>query len=253
MKIAIVTGASSGIGREFVKLIDQHYSNLDEIWVISRRQKALEQLQRKIRKPLRILPYDLSKREQLSQLKALIDKKHPQIVMLVGSAGMGIHGTYTKIPYEDQLNMIDVNVRALTAVTAMAMPYMCKNSHVVLIASAAAFMPNLGFGIYAATKAYVLSYARSLHHEAHKRKIAVTAVCPGPVATEFFDIAYPGTGLPRFKRLFLADCVKVSRQAFNKALNGKEVVVYGWSMKALRLATHILPKGLILRGMRLLL
>ena len=126
MKIAIVSGASSGIGRELVKIIDKHCPMIDEIWVIARRKERLEQLQFKTGHPLRILAMDLSKEESLIRLKKLMDQKKPHIYVLAASAGFGKYGQNISQTFQDATGMIDVNVRALTGLTQMSLPYMVK-------------------------------------------------------------------------------------------------------------------------------
>ena len=251
MKIAVVSGASSGIGREFVKIIDKKCPMLDEIWVIARRRDRLEQLQHHVRRPLRILEMDMADRDKLYELKSLMDHKKPQIYVLAASAGFGKYGANETLAFEDCLGMADVNVTALTALVTMALPYMVKNSRMLLMASSAAFLPQPGFGIYAATKAYVLSYARSLGQELRRRHIYVTAVCPGPVATEFFAVSGSGGTLAAAKKLFMAKPRAVARLAWNDAMAKKNVSVYGLSMKAFRLLAKRLPHRWILKGMGL--
>ena len=105
-----------------------------------------------------------------------------------------------------------------------------------------------GFAVYAATKSYVLSYSRALRAELKKRQIAVTAVCPGPVATEFFDVAERTGSIPLYKRLVMAKPEKVVRLAVRDCMAGKSVSVYGFTMKAFFLLAKILPHELILNG-----
>ena len=113
---------------------------------------------------------------------------------------------------DEETGMIDVNCRALTAVTRLVLPYMSENSRILQFASAAAFLPQPRFAVYAATKAFVLSYSRALAMELKPRQICVTAVCPGPVKTEFFDIAETTGEIPLYKRLVMADPKKVVKR-----------------------------------------
>ena len=138
-----------------------------------------------------------------------MDSKKPHIYIAAASAGFGKYGENIDLKMEDALGMADVNVRALTGLVQMSLPYMVRGGRILMLASSAAFLPQPGFGIYAATKAYVLSYARSLRQELKKRDIWVTAVCPGPVKTEFFDHCGSGRALSAMKLFFMADPKKV--------------------------------------------
>ena len=253
MKIAIVSGASSGIGRELVKIIDKHCPMIDEIWVIARRKERLEQLQFKTGHPLRILAMDLSKEESLIRLKKLMDQKKPHIYVLAASAGFGKYGQNISQTFQDATGMIDVNVRALTGLTQMSLPYMVKGGRILLLSSSAAFVPQPGFSIYAATKAYVLSYGRSLGQEMKKRGVHVTTVCPGPVKTEFFDHCGTGETLSAFKLFFMAQPEKVARQAWRDAMKKKSLSVYGISMKSFRILSKAVPHRWLITGMGLVL
>ena len=251
MKIAVVSGASSGIGMELVKKIDEKCPMLDEIWVIARRRERLEKLQFQVRRPLRIFPYDLSEKETLDKLKAALDSRHPRIFVVAAAAGFGKYGKNSELPLEDALGMIDVNVRGLTALVNMSLPWMVKGGRIILMGSAAAFTPQPGFGVYAATKAYVLSYGQSLGAELKKSRIHVTTVCPGPVKTEFFDHCGQGPVLSAAKVLFMADPKKVVRQAWKDSMSKKPVSVYGLPMKGFRAAAGLIPHRLIVKAMGL--
>jgi len=141
---------------------------------------------------------------------------------------------------------VQVNCTALTAVTTMVLPFMPQNSRILQFASAAAFLPQPRFAVYAATKAFVLSYSRALAMELKLRQICVTAVCPGPVKTEFFDIAETTGEIPLYKRLVMADPKKVVKKALRDSMMGKTVSVYGFFMKAFFVLAKILPHDVIL-------
>lgn len=253
MKIAVITGASSGIGREFVRQVGYFYHSLDEIWVIARKKERLESLRKHCRVPLRILDGDLLKKQVYRQYHSELKEKKPDIRMLVNAAGFGKSGAFSEITSEDkklQPDMIDLNCRALTRMIQISLPWMSKGSRIINLASAAAFCPQNGFAVYAATKAYVLSLSRALSSELCSRGIIVTAVCPGPVDTEFFQVS--GELTDPLKKLTMAKAPAVVHKALKDSRKRREVSVYGASMKAARIGAWLLPHRLILRAEELL-
>lgn len=251
MKIAIVTGASSGMGREFVKQIELLYKDLDEIWVIARRAELLKELKTNMYTYVRIFDGDLAKDLVYKQVLNRLENQTPDIRMLVNAAGFGKIGTVEALAKEDtklQLSMIDVNCRALTQMTTLCLPYMSKGSRIVNVASAAAFCPQPSFAVYAATKSYVLSFSRALGMELKVRGIVVTAVCPGPVDTEFFEKA--GKPENKWKEAFVEKPKEVVKQALIDAKHSKEISVYGTPIKGAHIASKVLPHGMILEAMK---
>ncbi|MBO6148217.1 MAG: SDR family NAD(P)-dependent oxidoreductase [Lachnospiraceae bacterium] len=247
MKIALVTGASSGIGRELAIEIALHCTGLNEIWAVARRGERLEELRRTFGKRIRIFALDLNSDSGLMELREELLEKRPDVRILVNSAGMGIIGNIAETPVPEILSMVKLNVEALTAVTCMLLPFMGRGGRIVNIASGSAFMPQPGFGVYAATKAYVLSFSRALKRELSNRKISVTTVCPGPVKTEFFKQAEKHRKMAGYKRAFMADPTRVAKKAFMDMKKRKSLSIYGFAMKAGFFFMKILPHELLLR------
>lgn len=245
MKIAVVTGASSGMGAEAARQIDRMYRNLDEIWLIARRKDCLQETAAALQTKARVIDLDLSKKSSCHTLQKLFEKEKPSVRVLANAAGFGMIGTAEEIKPETQIEMIDVNCRGLTYVTLLCLPYMKNGSRILQFASAAAFMPQPGFGVYAATKSYVLSFSRSLSEELKKRGIIVTAVCPGPVDTAFFDTAsrYHTAGV--LKKLAMASPEKVVRQALIDSLKHRKLSVYGVPMRTALFFTKTLPHSML--------
>lgn len=248
MKIAVITGASSGIGREFARQAGYFYQTLDEIWVIARRQERLKELAETIPVSVRIFAGDLAEQTIYERLEKEFQTNTPDIRMLVNAAGFGKAGQIYNIAFRDrkvQPDMIELNCCALTKMTLLCLPYMKAGARILNLASAAAFCPQPSFAVYAATKSYVLSFSRALGTELTARKIFVTAVCPGPVNTEFFQVSGPPGN--KLKRLVMAEPDRVVHKALCDSRAGRPVSVYGTAMNIVRLATKILPHGLILK------
>ena len=193
MKIAIVTGASSGMGREFVLQLNQ-YVSVDEIWVIARRTGALESLKAEVSVPVRPIGLDLCADESFAAFAALLEKEQPDVKLLVNAAGFGKFGTAVNIPVEEDCRMIDLNCKALVRMTRIVLPYMHAGSHILQLDSLSAFQPVPYITTYGATKAFVLSYSRAMNRELKKDGIRMMAMNPGWVKTEFFNHALQTNG-----------------------------------------------------------
>lgn len=247
-KVAIVTGATSGFGRIFAKKIDEQLKkSIDEIWIVGRRTDALEILADELNKDVRLFPIDLTNEESISMIKESLEADDIVVKFLVNAAGFGINNNVNDNTKEEVHNMVTLNCTALTDLTKTCLPYMADNSRIVNFASVASFMPQPGFSIYAATKSYVLSFGRGLNAEINKNGIFVTTICPGPAATEFFDIAVKGGEYPKYKRFFWADPEKVVEKAFHDSLHKYELSIYSLPMKAMFILTKMLPHKFLLR------
>lgn len=252
-KIAIVTGASSGMGKEFVLQLDQLAHHVEEIWVIARRTGKLFELDQQTEHKIVVCPTDLTKESDMRTFENLLKKEAPVISILVNAAGYGVHGSVADSEPGTTLGMIDVNCRALTFMTKLCLPYMAKGGRIINMASSAAFVPQPKFAVYAASKSYVLSFSRALHTELENRKISVTAVCPGPVDTEFFKHDDCDINQTFYKRMVMAKPEAVVKQALSDANSRRTVSVYGSSIKGLRILAKIVPHKWILGIMKWIL
>lgn len=250
MKIAIVTGASAGMGREFIMQIADRFHGIGEIWAIARREERMQELSALVPVKLRTFPLDLLDERMLLSIQETLFEEKPEVKWLINAAGFGKIGSVGLVSLEDEMGMIELNCKALCAMTHMVLPYLSKNSRIIEFASAASFLAQPHFAIYGATKAFVLSYSRALNEELKPRGIYVTAVCPGPVKTEFFDIAETTGQIPFYKRLVMADPKKVVRLALRDSMMGRSVSVYGITMKAFEILCKLVPHNLIFRVMK---
>ncbi len=242
MKIAIITGASSGIGMEFVKQLDKSCNDLDEIWAVSR--NATETVFPSTKAAIVPVSMDLTKESELKRLASLLKKEAPSVKLLVNSAGVGYKNPFEALSLHENEEMILCNIYATTAVCHIVLPYICRGGYLIQLASSAAFMPQAGFAVYAASKAYVLSFSRALSLELKKRQISVTAICPGPVQTPFLDKS--GNNPKGIRRLFIARPERVVAYGIACAKKRKSCSIYGIGMKIFYLLNKIIPQNFMM-------
>lgn len=250
MNIALITGASSGMGQALVRRIADCYPSIDEIWITARREERLLQLRHEFPGRIRCFPADLTEAGTIAEIRSALERERPVLRILGNAAGFGKIGSVGEISVAATAGMIQVNCMALTELTEAVLPFLKPGSRILNFASAAAFLPQPGFAVYAATKAYVLSYSLALGRELSARGITVTAVCPGPVDTEFFSVAEENAAAPAYKRIFMAKVEKVVDQVLRDARYGRSVSVYGIPMQCFRLIAKLLPHEMLLRFYR---
>lgn len=247
MKIAVITGASSGMGREFVLQLSRQES-FDEMWVIARRKERLEELQALVDVPLRVVPLDLSGQPGWDAYAALLAAEQPDIRVLVNASGFGRFGTYADIPIADSLDMIDLNCKALVAMTELTLPYMREGAKILQLDSLSSFQPVPYINVYGATKAFVLSYSRALNVELKPRGIRCMAMCPGWVKTEFFDHAMQkgSDAVTYFNIMFTAEEV-VRTGVHDLYRSRKDVSIHDFRIRAQVFFTKLLPHRLVMK------
>lgn len=239
MNIAIITGASSGMGREFAMRLDSLLKKTDEIWLLARRKDRLDALSVQMQTKTRVIAIDLTSERELAQFAEVLAIRNAGITVLVNCAGVGKYGAFTELDGEACSEMLRLNVLALTELTRICLPYMKKGSRIIELASGAAFLPQADFAVYAASKAYVYSLGRALERELRGRGIHVTTVCPGPVDTPFLEHAYDNPAyMGGLKKLTMETTERVVETALRDSLQGKPVSVCGLPMKLLYLATQ---------------
>ncbi len=239
MNIAIVTGASSGMGKEFALQLDNNLGKTEEIWLLARSRESLEELAGSLRTKARVVVIDLTDETALKQFEEVLAIQNPKITVLVNCAGIGSHKPFARQNKEEIDAMIQLNIMALTRMTMLCLPYMRSGSKLIQVSSGAAFVPQSAFAVYAASKAYVYSLSRALDRELKGRGITVTAVCPGPVNTPFLAHAYEDmSGLGVLKKLTMVKTACVVKKAIDDCKTGKSVSICGLPVKLLYLSTQ---------------
>lgn len=236
---ALITGASSGIGRDMAfVLADMGY----DLILTARREDRMEEIKRSVKTNVFIIPLDLSYEKNCL---ILYDKtKNEDIDILVNNAGFGIFGEFYKTDLYKELEMINLNIKALHILTKLYLPKMMKNNKGIIInvASSAAFLPGPLLSSYYASKAYVLRLSQAVNKElsVNKSKVRIATLCPGPVATEFDATAGVSFSIKGLSSRFVAE------YAIKKALKGKNVIIPGNSLKIARLLSKIFPDKILL-------
>ena len=245
MKVIIVTGASSGLGRGFAEALG-NLGKADEVWVIARRTDRLEELKNTIKTKVVPISLDLSSNDCIEKYKNMLADKNPEVVALVNAAGFGRFGEFENITLSDQLGMIDLNVASLTAVTYLTIPYLSAGAEVYQIGSFSAFLPLPYVSVYAASKAYVVSFSRSLNVELAHRNVRVMAVCPKWVRTEFFDRAAEQPDVVTYyDRFYTVD--QVVQRALRDMKRGKDVSTCGIHARTEARLLKLLPAKLAMK------
>lgn len=256
-KIAIITGSSSGIGKAFTELLandkgEFYKSPFDEIWAVARRTDALEELARSVT-GVKVVPVvaDLASDSGIKTVEDKLKSEEPAVGLLINSAGMGIKGRVMDKPSEALSNTIAINCSALSRLIRITVPYMKNEGErpaIINIASSAGFLPQPNFAAYAASKSYVISFSRAMSYELKPLGISVTAVCPGPVKTDFQRRATEGkeTDFTDWRKNFVADPVKLARASLKASRRGRRMISYPFSQKLLHLASKIIPISWIL-------
>ncbi len=249
MKIAIVTGASSGMGREFALKLDKF--GLDEIWGIGLESIELNKMAKEFSTKFVPLSIDLTDDKSFEILKELLDESKPEISWLINASGYGKFGRFDEINIDTELNMIDLNCKATVHLTRLALLYSVRGTRIVQFSSVAGFQPVPYMNVYAASKAFILSYSRALNVELKSKGISVTCVAPYWTKTHFFDRAEVINSKTNKKTIskfvVMYDPKKVIDKAYNDALKRKELSVCGFVSNAQNFMTKLLPHKLVMK------
>ena len=248
MKTAIITGASSGLGREFVRQLPEVFPEVECVWLVARRKDRLEEIAQSLPAlTVECLALDLCDPMSFSALQGKLAADRPEVTLLVNNAGCGYLGNLGEVETSTQTRMVDLNLRALTAVTNLVIPYMAAGSRILNVSSIAAFCPNPRMTVYSATKAYVSAFTVGLAEELHAKRITVTAVCPGPMKTEFLDVGGISGNSRTFAMLPYCDQVRVAGGALRAAREGRTIYTPRLFYKFYRLLAKVTPVKLMVK------
>ena len=244
--VTVITGASSGIGAALAHVFSAHGH---EVVLVARREQALnavaESVAAKGRPRPTVLRLDVARVDAARDIAEALARRSLEPEIIVNNAGFGLLGTADKLDRAAQLAMIDVNVRALTELSLAFVESLARRKGGILnVASTAGFLPGPGMAVYYASKAYVVSFSQALHEELKPRGVRVTALCPGPVPTEFQ--ARAGMGADALPGFLTRSAEEVARDGYRGLMQGRRVVVPGAANRAVTAALRVTPHSLLL-------
>jgi short-subunit dehydrogenase len=242
--VTLITGASAGLGAEFAR---QCAARGEALVLVARRRDRLEALAAEIGGAPHILVADLARAGAAASLVAELEAEGLSVGTLINNAGFGLAGKFAARPLGPLSEMIDLNIRTLVELCHLVLPAMRERGEGAIcnVASTAAFQPGPNMAVYYATKAFVLSFTEALHHELKGSGIRISALCPGPTATEFGAVAKASTSSSL--RLVTADAASVVRAGLKGLDRNKAVVIPGWSNKATANLSRFLPRAAMRR------
>ncbi|MBQ0084551.1 MAG: SDR family NAD(P)-dependent oxidoreductase, partial [Clostridiales bacterium] len=248
MNIAVITGASSGLGTEYAKATDKYFEGIDEIWLIARRKERLEKLADTIMLPCRIIDIDITDDNSLNHYKEMLEIYEARVRLLINNAGFGKLGDFEKISREDNAGMVRLNCEAVTVITSITLPFMKSGAQIINVSSIASFVPNTRMAVYCSTKAYITSFSRALRGELKERRINVLAVCPGPMDTEFLPVANIYKGASKtFDMLPRVNPERVARKSLEASKKHRAVYTDRAFYKFYRFLSKIIPHGIMMK------
>lgn len=248
MKIAVITGASCGLGEEYLKQVVRQLPQVEEIWLIARRLEKLEMLaSRFAERRIRCLPLDLTAPESFEVYQKELEAVKPELILLINNAGCGKLGLLADADHTEQINMVDLNCRALTAITTLSLPFMSKGSGILNVSSIASYAPTPRMTVYCATKSYVSAFSKSLSEELRPRGITVLTVCPGPMATDFLEVANVIGRSRTFETLPYCHPARVAEKSLARLLCGKRWYTDRAFYKLYRVLGKLLPHSFVMK------
>ena len=248
MRTAIITGASTGLGREFVRQLADVFPEVECYWLIARRADRLQEVADSLPdKKVECLSLDLCDPMSFMALQEKLISEQPEVALLINNAGCGYLGNIGEVDTASQTRMVDLNVRALTAVTNIVVPFMGPGACILNVSSIASFCPNPRMTVYSSTKAYVSSFTIGLAEELKAKGITATAVCSGPMKTEFLDLGNITGNSKTFETLPYCDQVQVAGGALRAARAGRTIYTPRLFYKTYRVLAKVMPVKLMVK------
>lgn len=245
MSIAIITGASSGIGAEFAK----GYANrVDELWLVARRKDKMIELGESLGVKYRVITADLCTKEGIEAIRQALESEKPKVKYLVNAAGFGDFGAFDEIEESKVEMMIDLNVKSVVLITHMVIPFMERGGRIITLGSGSCFAPLPYFNTYSSGKVFVLHYTKSLNFEIKKYGLRATCFCPGWVHTEFLGKARSKPGITRPKESAMKpmlSCSDVVKRCIKASDKGRVMYVTNWYTKLQHLLFKIVPDPIL--------
>ncbi|MDE6738551.1 MAG: SDR family NAD(P)-dependent oxidoreductase [Lachnospiraceae bacterium] len=245
-RIAIITGASSGLGREFVKILKEK-SEIEEIWAIARHQDKLDKLRKQMGRKIRPISMDIADLSRIEELGTMLAKNEIEVQYLINNAGYAKFCSYGDLSVTESVDMINVNISGVVAMGLVCIPYMPRGSHIINIASQAAFQPLPYQNLYSSTKAFVRNYTRALNVELKDRGITATAVCPGWLKTHLYDRANIGAAKATRRFCGMTTPDKVARKAVTDADCGRDISIYSFYVNFCHIGAKLLPQRVMMK------
>ena len=246
MQIAIITGASSGLGKVFFEKIVEHYPQLDEYWVIARSENKLKELaEQHPQQKVRVVPLDLSDTHSMETFEKLLDEQKPDIRLLINNAGFDRSGLFREMKLADIYSLMNLNVMGTTMMSRLCLPYMNKGSYQIITGSIGSFAPLPWRAVYSASKAYVRFFARAVHEEERKRGVNIMLLSPGKMDTEMFHQNNKDSGNMSIQPYLNLD--KVTVKAMQKAERGCATYTPMAFYKLYRLLAKIVPSAIMVK------
>ncbi len=243
MSVAVITGASSGLGRAYVDAVLKIFPEIDELWLIARRADRLAEIAAAYpQKTVVPIPMDMANMKNYQMLQEKLDTEKPEIKLLINDAGVSAGGHFEEQNIEKMLGMIDLNVKGATAITRVCLPFIQNGGTILEVSSTSAFVPNVNLVVYCATKSYISAMCIGLREELKSRKINVCAVCPGLMLTEM-----PGKLTAQQQRLPQIDVKKAAVRSLKAAKRGRSVYTTGAFYKGYRLIAKLMPANLMVK------
>ncbi len=249
MNIAIITGASSGLGREFFRSVVRRHTDLDEIWLVARREERLKEIAAEASDvKTRCVPLDLTAEGSIDEMDRLIEEAGADVRVFVNNAGFGTLGDFIEAVRASQALMIELNVRVMTEMASVVLHHMSRGGYIVNVSSIASFVPNARMAVYSSTKAYVTSFSKALRFELKDRGINCLAVCPGPMKTEFLAVAGINGNSKAFETLPYSDPAVVADKAIKHAKAGRGIYTPHPFFKLYRVLAKLVPDAIMMHA-----